>query len=52
MRQDRGDGARHTGSPDRGDASWRPGPRDNYWPPHAKGVDSEQVVRIKPRDFH
>jgi len=48
----RGDGARHAGSPDRGDAGWRPGPRDSYWPPHADGMDPEQVVRIKSRDFH
>ncbi|WP_082678306.1 alcohol dehydrogenase catalytic domain-containing protein [Sphingomonas sanguinis] len=48
----RGDGARHAGSPDRGDAGWRPGPRDSYWPPHANGQDPEQVVRIKSRDFH
>jgi len=48
----RGDGAGHVGSPDRGDAGWRPGPRDSYWPPHANGMDPEQVVRIKSRDFH
>lgn len=48
----RGDGARHAGSPDRGDAGWRPGPRDSYWPPHTNGLDPEQVVRIKSRDFH
>jgi error-prone DNA polymerase len=48
----RGDGARHAGSPDRGDAGWRPGPRDSSWPPHADGQDPEQVVRIKSRDFH
>ena len=48
----RGDGARHAGSPDRGDAGWRPGPRDSYWPPHANGMDPEAVVRIKSRDFH
>jgi len=48
----RGDGARHAGSPDRGDADWRPGPRDSYWPPHANGMDPEAVVRVKSRDFH
>ena len=48
----RGDGARHAGSPDRGDAGWRPGPRDSYWPPHANGMDPEAVVRVKSRDFH
>ena len=48
----RGDGARHPGAPDRGDAGWRPGPRDSYWPAHAAGMDPEQVVRVKSRDFH
>ncbi len=47
----RGDGARHAGAPDRGDAGWRPGPRDSYWPPHAAGMDPEEVVRVKTRDF-
>jgi error-prone DNA polymerase len=47
----RGDGARHAGSPDRGDAGWKPGPRDSYWPPHAAGLDPEEVVRVKTRDF-
>ena len=45
----RGDGARHAGSPDRGDPGWRP--RDSYWPPHAEGMDPEAVVRVKTRDF-
>jgi error-prone DNA polymerase len=45
----RGDGARHVGSPDRGDPGWRP--RDSYWPPHAEGMDPEAVVRVKTRDF-
>jgi len=47
----RGDGARHAGSPDRGDAGWKPSPRDSYWPPHANGMDPEEVVRVKTRDF-
>ena len=47
----RGDGARHSGAPDRGDAGWKPGPRDSYWPPHAAGMDPEEVVRVKTRDF-
>ena len=51
-RTGRGDGARHPGAPDRGDAGWRPGPRDSYWPSHATGMAPEQVVRIKSRDFH
>ncbi len=47
----RGDGARHSGAPDRGDAGWKRGPRDSYWPPHAAGMDPEEVVRVKTRDF-
>lgn len=47
----RGDGARYAGTPDRGDAGWKPGPRDSYWPPHAAGMDPEEVVRVKTRDF-
>ena len=47
----RGDGARHSGAPDRGEKGWRPGPRDSYWPPHAAGMDPEEVVRVKTRDF-
>ena len=46
-----GDGARHAGTPDRGDAGWRPNVRDSYWPPHAAGLDPEEVVRVKTRDF-
>ena len=34
-RTGRGDGARHSGSPDRGEKGWKPGPRNSYWPPHA-----------------
>ena len=48
-RTGRGDGARYSGTPDRGDPGWRP--RDSYWPPHAEGMDPEEVVRIKTRDF-
>ncbi|MFS0772982.1 error-prone DNA polymerase [Sphingomonas sp. 1P08PE] len=48
----RGDGARHGGSPDRGDVDWKPNPRDSYWPPHSAGMDPEDVVRVKSRDFH
>ena len=50
-RTGRGDGARHAGSPDRGDAGWSPSPRDCYWPPHADGMDPEDVIRVKSRDF-
>ncbi len=52
----RGDGARHGGSPDRGDpgygqSDWKPAPRNCYWPPHAEGLDPEDVVRFKSHDF-
>ena len=47
----RGDGARHSGAPDRGDKGWRPGPRDLYWPPHSTGMDPEEAIRVKTRDF-
>jgi error-prone DNA polymerase len=50
-RTGRGDGARHAGAPDRGDAGWSSSPRDCYWPPHADGMDPEQVVRLRSRDF-
>jgi error-prone DNA polymerase len=51
-RTGRGDGARHGGSPDRGDAAWSPKPVSSYWPPHADGRDPEEVVRFKSHDFH
>ena len=51
-RTGRGDGARHAGSPDRGDAGWKPLPRNCYWPPHADGMDPEDVVRFKSHDFY
>ncbi|MBP2515344.1 error-prone DNA polymerase [Sphingomonas sp. PvP018] len=50
-RTGRGDGARHAGSPDRGDAGWKPEPRNCYWPPHAEGMDPEDAVRFKSHDF-
>ena len=50
-RTGRGDGARHAGTPDRGDAGWRPSPRDSYWPPHTGGMDPEDVIRLKSHDF-
>jgi error-prone DNA polymerase len=50
-RTGRGDGARHAGAPDRGDKGWSPGPRNCYWPPHADGMDPEEVVRFKSHDF-
>ncbi len=37
--------------PDRGDKGWSPEPRDSYWPPHADGMDPEEVVRFKSHDF-
>ena len=50
-RTGRGDGARHSGAPDRGDKGWSPEPRNCYWPPHADGMDPEEVVRFKSHDF-
>jgi len=47
----RGDGAKHAGSPDRGDEGWKPEPRNFYWPPHADGMDPEEAVRFKSHDF-
>ena len=47
----RGDGARHAGAPDRGDAGWQPAPRNSYWPPHDGGLDPEDAIRVKTRDF-
>ena len=48
-RTGRRDGARHAGAPDRGDSGWRP--RDLYWPPQAEGMEPEEVVLVKTRDF-
>ena len=50
-RTGRGDGARYGGGPDPRDKSWRPEPRNCYWPPHADGMDPEEVVRFKSHDF-
>ena len=50
-RTGRGDGAKHAGSPDRGDAGWKPELRNCYWPPHAEGMDPEDAVRFKSHDF-
>lgn len=50
-RTGRGDRARHAGAPDRGDKGWKPEPRNCYWPPHADGMDPEEVVRFKSHDF-
>ena len=47
----RGDGARHGGSPDRGEPGWNPKPRSDYHPPFDGGADPEEVVRVKTRDF-
>ncbi|TPG52205.1 error-prone DNA polymerase [Sphingomonas glacialis] len=50
-RTGRGDGAKHAGSPDRGDEGWKPELRNAYWPPHAEGMDPEDAVRFKSHDF-
>ncbi len=47
-----GDGATHPGSPDRGDAGWRPKARSDYHPPFRTGCDPEDVIPIKSHDFH
>jgi error-prone DNA polymerase len=48
----RGDGATHAGSPDRGEAGWRPGPRDLYSPPFPNGTDPEDLIKVRSHDFH
>jgi error-prone DNA polymerase len=50
-RTGRGDAAQHAGSPDHRGKGWSPEPRNSYWPPHAEGLDPEDVVPIKSRDF-
>ncbi len=50
-RTGQGDGARHAGAPDRGDKGGSPKPLGSYWPAHASGMDSEEVVRFKSHDF-
>ena len=47
-----GDGATNGGSPDRGEAGWRPSPRNLYHPPFRTGCDPEEVISIKSHDFH
>ena len=47
-----GDGATNPGSPDRGDAGWRPKARSDYHPPFRTGCDPEDVIPIKSHDFH
>ncbi|MEG3166225.1 error-prone DNA polymerase [Sphingomonas sp. PB2P19] len=51
-RTGRGDAGQHPGAPDRGDRGWSPNPRSCYWPPHADGMDPEDAVQLKSRDFH
>jgi error-prone DNA polymerase len=48
----RGDGATHAGGPDRGDAGWRPGPRDFYSPPFPNGAEPEDLIKVRSHDFH
>ncbi len=47
-----GDGATHPGSPDRGDAGWKPRVRSDYHPPFRNGRDPEDVIPIRSHDFH
>lgn len=48
----RGDGATHAGAPDRGEAGWRPGPRNLYSPPFPNGADPEDFIKVRSHDFH
>jgi error-prone DNA polymerase len=48
---DRGDGATHGGSPDRGEKGW-PKTNDQYHKPFRTGADPETVLRQRTRDFH
>ena len=47
-----GDGATHGGSPDRGEAGWKPRIRSDYHPPFRNGCDPEDVIPIRSHDFH
>jgi error-prone DNA polymerase len=55
-----GDGATHGGSPDARERAPRPSReddwerrvRDSYHPPFRTGIDPEEVIRQKTRDFH
>src|ERR1700710_97119 len=33
-----------------GDKGWSPKSNDGYWPPHAEGMDPEEVMRFKSHD--
>jgi error-prone DNA polymerase len=46
----RGDGATHGGSPDRGDAEWRPKLRSDYH--YREKPDPGDLIPIKSHDFH
>jgi error-prone DNA polymerase len=49
----RGDGARHSGAPDRGEVEQSPKKQsDAYWPPQEIAGEQEDVVRFKSHDFH
>ena len=50
-RNGRGNGTRHAGTPDRGDEGRKASVRDSYWPPHADGMNPEDVIRVKSHDF-
>ena len=47
-----GDGASNGGSPDRGEAGWKPRVRSDYHPPFRNGCDPEAVIPIRSHDFH
>ena len=45
----RGDGATHSGAPDRGDAEWRPKVRSDYHPAFRTGCDPKEAVAGRDR---
>ena len=47
-----GDGATHSGAPDRGEPGWKARVRSDYHPPFRNGCDPEDVIPIRSHDFH
>lgn len=50
-RTGRGDGAAHPGSPDRGEAGWKPVARDMAWPPQISTIAQRDGLSVQTRDF-
>lgn len=48
----RGDGATHSGSPDRGEAGWKLGPGNLYSPPLVDVTEAKDMIRVVSHDFH